>query len=483
METKNSFKERTISSFKWGFIDNISYQLITFFVGVILARLLSPAEFGLIGMITIVIAISQAFIDSGFSQALIRKQNCTDEDYSTVFIFNFFAGLIFYVVIFFAAPLISDFYNEPELTDILKVLGLNLLINAIAQIQRTIRTKRLDFKLQTKISILSTIGSGIIGIYMAYNGYGVWSLVWKTLLQNIISSALLWYWNNWKPVFTFNIKSFKEMFGFGSKLLISGLIDTIYRNIYYLIIGKYFSAAELGYYTRADAFKKLPSENITTVVQRISYPVLSTINEDNKALKNAYKKLISTTMFATFILMLGLAATAESVVLLLVGIKWQPTVIYLQLLCFAGMLYPLHALNLNMLKVKGRSDLFLKIEIIKKILAVPVIVIGIFFGIKFMIVAMILNSFIAYFINSYWSGILIDYNIKEQLKDIAPGFVISLAMAVLTYSIEYLYNSNEMILLIFQLIFAALFILIVSELTKFETYFDLKSLIFKKKII
>ena len=429
-----TLKQRTVSGLLWSFIDNIATVGITFLVGIVLARLLTPKEFGLIGMLTIFIAISQSFIDSGFRQALIRKQNCTDSDYSTVFYFSLAISIFAYLILFLGANAIGVFFNEPDLKPLIRVLGLGLIINALAIIQSTILTKLIDFKLQAKISLISSVIAGIISIYMAYTGWGVWSLVASSIIRNSVTSILLWIWSTWTPTLVFSIQSFIELFAFGSKLLASGLIDTIYRNVYYIVIGKYFNSAELGYYTRADQFQGLPSSNLQSIIGRVSYPVLLTIQGDILRLKHAYKNIIRSTMLITFVLMLGLAATARPMVLTLIGDKWEPCIIYLQLMCFVGMFYPLHALNLNMLQIQGRSDLFLRLEIIKKILAIPVIFIAIVYGIKSMIISMIILSLIAYYLNSYWSGRLIGYSFVEQLKDIVPSLILALIISAITFT-------------------------------------------------
>ena len=471
-----TLKEKTINGLSWSFADNFVNLGIQFIVGIILARLLTPKDYGLIGMITIFIAISQSFIDSGFSQALIRKTNCRDEDYSTVFFFNLGVGILFYWILFFSAGTISDFFNEPKLVLLVKVLGINLIINAFGLIERTILTKRINFKLQTKISIIASVSSGIIGIVLAYLGWGVWSLVAKTLAQNLISSSLLWLWNRWNLKFIFNVQSFKEMFGFGSKLLVSGLIATTYQNIFYLIIGKYFSAVELGYYTKAEHFKNLPSQNLTGIINRVSYPVLSTIQNESEKLKAGYKKLIKNTMYISFILMIGLATIARPLVLVLIGEKWSPSIPYLQLLCFIGMLYPIHALNLNMLNVKGRSDLFLKLTIIKIILAIPNIIVGIIFGIKIMILGMFINSLIAYYLNSYWSGKMVNYPIKEQIRDILPSFLTAIMMGAILFIISVFLPVNNLIMLIAQLIAGMLLTILFSKLMKLKEYEEIKEI-------
>lgn len=476
----SSLKHKTVSGLIWSFIDTIAGQGISFIVGIILARLLAPREFGLIGMITVFIAISESFINSGFSSALIRKKDCTNTDYSTVFYFNLVTGVLFFIILYLSAPAISGFFNEPELKAILQVMGLILIIDSLTIIQRTILTKRINFKLQARISVIASIGSGIIAIAMALNGFGVWSLVAQRIVKQCINSLFLWIWNKWKPLFVFSIKSFKELFGFGSKLLISGLIDTIYKNVYYLIIGKFFSAQELGFYTKASEFKNLPSKNLNSIISRVTYPVLSTLQDDIPRLKNNYQRLIRSVMFITFILMMGMAAVAEPMIHTLIGAKWEPAIIYLQLLCFVGMMYPLHSLNLNMLQVQGRSDLFLKLEIIKKIIAIPTIVIGVIFGIKMMIVGMIVNALIAYYLNSYWSGVKIGYSLKQQVNDILPSFILALTMGVVVYLLEKILPFSHVINLIILIIFGAIFVFVFCEITRFKDYIFTKELVLEK---
>ena len=475
-----SIKQKTVHGLFWNFLDNFSRLGIGFITGIILARLLTPREFGLIGMVTIFIAISQTLIDSGFTQALIRKKECTQADYSTVFFFNLGIGIFVYLLFFLTAGLISDFFEEPQLRQIIPVIGLSIIINALGLIQATILTKRLDFKLQTKISVTSTIISGIIGISMAYTGYGVWSLVFRAVSGSIVGLILLWTWNKWKPSWLFNYQSFREMFSFGSRLLVSGIIDKVYNNIYLLIIGKYFSAADLGYYTRANMFQRLPSENITRVIQRVSYPVLSSLQDDGPRLRSGYQKLIKSTMLITFVLMIGMAASAKPMILTLVGEKWLPSVIYLQLLCLAGMFYPLHALNLNILNVKGRSDLFLKLEILKKVLAIPVIAIGIYYGITEMIIGMIVVSFLSYFLNSFYSGRFIQYSFSSQLKDILPSFLLAAVNGVVIYLIGYFLHAPPYVIFITQILVSIILILGIAEMFKMKDYLYLKAIVKEK---
>lgn len=475
-----TLKQKTVSGVIWSIIDSFAGNGIQFIVGIILARILSPREFGLIGMLTIFIALSQSFIDSGFTNALIRKKDCTQTDYSTVFYFNFVIGIIFYFILFFSSGSISVFFNEPQLELLLQVLGLGLILNALGIIQRTILTKNINFKLQTRVSVVASTLSGTIAISMAYNGFGVWSLVALTLSRFGFTSIFLWMWAKWKPSLIFSIESFKELFSFGSKLLISGLIDTAYRNVYYLIIGKYFAAVELGYYTRADQFQALPSKQLTGIFGRVSYPILSTIQDDVKKLRTAYTQIIKITMFITFVLMLGMAAIAKPMILTLIGEQWLPAVIYLQMLCFVGMFYPLHALNLNMLQIQGRSDLFLRLEIIKKVLSIPIIIIGILYGIKIMILGMIVNTIIAYFINSFWSGKFIGYSSFEQIKDIFPSFLLAFTMAVIVYIIGNVIDLSDIWILVTQIITGAILTIALAEIFKLNSYLTIKEIILNK---
>jgi teichuronic acid exporter len=476
----NSIKEKTIKGLFWSFIDSFSSQAITFIVGIILARLLDPQDFGLIGMITVFIAVSQTFIDSGFSQALIRKEKCSEKDFSTVFYFNIIAGIIFFCVLFSLSPLISGFFNEPKLLILIRVLSFVLIIDSLTIIQRTTLTKLINFKLQTKISIVAVVVGGGVGIATALTGWGVWSLVFKTLSQRFTNSILLWVWNRWRPRAGFSKTSFKDMFGFGSKLLISGLLDTLYKNVYYFIIGKYFSAKELGFYTRADQFQALPSSNIDGIISKVSYPVLAGIQNDPVQLKAGYKRLLTSTMLITFVLMIGMAAVAEPLLITLIGEKWRAAIIYLQLLCFVGMMYPLHALNLNILKVKGRSDLFLRLEIIKKSLAIPVIFIGIFYGIIALICSMFVLNIAAYFLNSMYSARLIGYPVKEQLLDIFPSFFIAILAGIFTYCISIFLPFDYFPNLVVLILCCSIFVIGICELVKLKEYIYIKNIIVSK---
>ncbi|WP_196894152.1 lipopolysaccharide biosynthesis protein [Aureivirga marina] len=481
----NDLKQKAVKGVSWSFIDNIANSGITFLVGLILANILTPAEFGILGMITVFIAVSNSIVDSGFSNALIRKVDAKNIDYNTTFIFNFILGVILYILLFLFSPAISRFFGEPILVPITRAMGLILIINSFGIVQRTLLIKEVDFKTQTKISLIASCVSGVIGIVMAYKNFGVWSLVGQQLSRQFLTSLFLWIFNKWRPTFEFSMKSFKELFGFGSKLLISGVIDTIYRYIYYIVIGRFYSAGQLGQYTQADKFNTIFSSNLTNIVQRVSYPVLCKIQDNDERLKATYQKVIKFTMLITFACMLGLVAVAKPLIIFLVGEKWLVAVGYLQIICFGGMLYPLHSINLNILQVKGRSDLFLKLEIIKKIIAIAPIVVGILYGIKFMLWGGVLISFFSYFLNTYYSSTLIKYNVWEQIKDIIPSFLVSIFVAITMWSIT-LFNYSNWVILLLQIITGGGLAILIYEILKLPEYLEIKnialSLIKRKKI-
>lgn len=426
-------------------------------------------------MIAIFIAVSNSIVDSGFSNALIRKVRIDRVDYNTVFVFNLIVSIVLYILLYTSAPAISLFFKEPVLTNVLRVIGLILIVNALGIIPRTILVRGIDFKTQTKVSIISSVSSGLVGVGMAIMGFGVWSLVWQQLSRQILNSLFLWIFCKWIPRWEFSIKSFKEMFGFGYKLLLSGLLDTLYKNIYYVIIGRCYSPAQLGQYSRAEQFNMIFSCNLTSIVQRVSYPVLSSIQEEPERLREAYRQIIKTTMLVTFACMLGLAAVAKPLIIILIGEKWLPAVSFLQIICFSGMLYPLHAINLNILQVKGRSDLFLKLEIIKKTIAVFPILIGIFYGIEYMLWGSVLTSFIAYFLNSYYSADLIRYSTIEQIRDVLPVFTVSFTIAAVMWLFSLL-DISVYIQLPTQIIVGLTLAFAVYERLRLPEYLEVKRL-------
>lgn len=473
-----SLKSKSAKGVLWSFVDNLANSGITFLVGLVLARILSPSEFGTIGLITIFIAVSNTLVDSGFASALIRKVNTSNSDLNTVFYFNLCLSVVLYLVLFFIAPQISQFFDEPILAPITKIMGIVLIINAFGIVQKTLLIKEVDFKTQTKISLLASTLSGVIGISMALKSFGVWSLVVQQISRQLATSILLWVFNTWRPSWEFSMKSFKELFGFGSKLLMSSLIETFYRNIYYLIIGKFYSTVQLGMYTRADQFNQIFSSNLTGVVQKVSYPILCRIQNDKVRLKQAYVRIIKITMLVAFACMFGLIAIAKPLITILIGEKWLPSVPYLRILCLAGVLYPLHALNLNILLVKGRSDLFLKLEILKKFVAIPPIYFGIFYGIEAMLWGSVIVSIIAYVLNTYYSNILIDYSRWKQLIDICPTFFVSALVAVIMWVISFLTIPLWYVLFL-QCIIGLTSAIILYEILNLSEYHELKRLLYR----
>ena len=470
---QGSLKGKTIHGVIWSLIDNVSSSGVIFFVGIILARLLTPEEYGVMAMVSIFIAISNSIIDSGFSSALIRKVKVKPIEYNTVFYFNLLISLL--LCLFFISPFIALFFREPILCEVMRVIGLILIINALSIIPYTIFVREINFKTQTIISLIASVGSGVIGVWMAFSGQGVWSLVGQQLGRQCLNTLFLWFFCHWKPTVSFSMTAFKEMFGFGSKLLLSGLLDTIYKDIYYIVIGRCFSSSILGQYTRAKQFSMVFSTNLTTVVQRVSFPVLSSIQDDSIRLREAYRKVIKSTMLVSFACMLGLAAIAKPLLILLISDKWLPAVYFLQIVCFSNMLYPLHAINLNILKVKGRSDVFLKLEVIKKVLAIFPILVGVYLGIEMMLWGSVIISVISYFLNAYYSASLINYSVYEQLKDIFPSFIVSLGVGFLMWSISLL-SISYYLMLIIQLSTGFILAYLIYNWLRLDEFLEIKSI-------
>ena len=472
-----SLKNKTVKGVGWSFIDNLSSSGVSFLVGLVLARLLTPSEYGIMAILTIFIAVSNSIVDSGFSNALIRKTDAKRVDYNTVFLFNLVVSGLLYIVLFFAAPAISVFFKEPLLVEVMRVIGWVLVINALGIIPRTLFVKDVNFKTQTKVSLIASVSSGVLGIGMALAGMGVWSLVGQQLSRQLLNTLFLWIYSTWRPIWEFSVQSFRELFGFGSKLLLSGLLDTVFKEIYSLVIGRCYTSAQLGQYTRASQFNQIFSSNLTTVIQRVSYPVLSSIQDESDRLRDAYRKVIKSTMLVTFACMLGLAAVAKPLLIILIGEKWLPAVGFLQIICFSGMLYPLHAINLNILQVKGRSDLFLKLEIIKKIIAVGPLVLGVLLSIEYMLWGSVCTSLIAYFLNSYYSANLINYPTKEQIKDILPTFLVSFVTAAAMWSLTLLSLSNWLLLPL-QCLLGIILAVLIYERLHLSEYVEVKQLAF-----
>ena len=428
-----SLKQKTVSGIWWSGIERFAVQGIQFLIQILMARLLLPSDYGIIGMLAIFMEISQSLIDSGFSNALMQKKDRNVADYSTVFYFNIVIGIIAYLIMFILAPYIANFYDTPMLVSITKVVAINLFISSMAVVQRAKLTINVDFKTQAKASIVAVIIGGFVGIIMAYKGYGVWALVVQSLLTNGVDTILLWIYARWRPQWLFSYKSFCRLFSFGSKLLFAGLLDTVYRNIYTIIIGKKFSVQDLGYYTRADQFAQFPSANLSGIFNRVTYPILCDLQDDNDRLKKVYQQYLRMSAYLVFPLMIGLCVLAEPLIRVVLTDKWDFAIGLLQILAIAYMWYPIHAINLNLLQVKGRSDLFLRLEIIKKIIGVCILIITIPLGIRIMCVGLVVSSLIALFINTYYTGKIIRVGFYMQMKDLLPVIILSVSMGFVVH--------------------------------------------------
>lgn len=469
-------KDKTLKGVAWSGIDNVAQYGVSFIVSIILARLLSPDDYGLLGIIAIFTAVCTALINGGFNTALIRKKDATDDDFSTSFIVNLSMSLLLYFVIYVCSPLIATWFNRQELVQLTRVSSLGMVIGAMALVQQTKLTKKIDFKTQTKITILASITSGVFGIIMALFGFGVWSLVAQHLSSTLFRTILLWFYSRWTPKLHFSKTSFHELFGFGWKIMVSSVLATIWKELYQVVVGKFYSPATLGQYTRAKQFSQLFSENLTSVIQRVTYPVLSNIQDDKERMVSAYRRIIKTTMFITAICMFFLGAISEPLLYCLIGPKWHEAATYLPLICISGSLYPLHAINLNMLQVQGRSDLFLVLEIIKKIIGVIPLACCVFWGVLPMLYVNLLVGLLNYFLNSYYSGKIIKYNSWMQLKDIAPSFGIASLISISVYFLKYLPISNWIILPIQFLVGVCVFFVVCTQTGIYE-YQEVKGMI------
>lgn len=474
-----SLKHKTVKGVLWSSVDRFANQAVSFVFGIVLARLLSPSDYGIIAMIAIFFSIAGCFIDSGFGSALVRKKDRTEEDIYTCFFFNVVVSIACYILLFFCAPLIAKFYNQSILTPIVRISGLNLVIGAFAGVSGSMFSYRLDFKTPAIISLICNIASGIVGITVAYLGYGVWALVWQGVASGVLRSILTILASKFHPRFAFSKDSFRYLFGYGSKLTLSYLIGTVYENIYPIFIGKFYKPSQLGNYTRALGWAQLPSSNITSVLQRVTFPVLAEIQDDGQRLAFNYRRLLRLSAFVIFPLMVGLSAVASPLIRVVLTSKWDGCIIYLQIVCFALMWYPIHAINLNLLEVKGRSDLFLRLEIIKKIVGLCIMFVAIPLGVEAMCWSMIVSSIICLFINTYYTGKIIHVNFWVQMKDILPIFLNSCLMGAIVYfCISFI--SIEGLKLIAGIIIGAMYYLLSSYFVSKKEFKDLQSIVVKK---
>ncbi|MGO4292720.1 lipopolysaccharide biosynthesis protein [Chitinophaga sp. RAB17] len=432
-----SLQQKTISGIFWTFSQQFSVQLINFIVQIVLARLLLPSEFGLIAMLTVFIGIGNSLMDSGLTTSLIRTGEPDQRDYSTVFFMNLIGSAVVYAILFLTAPFIALFYKQDLLTNIIRVYMISIIIRGFVGVQTARLTKEMNFRIQMLMQIPSVIIGGIVGIVLARAGYGVWSLVWMELTQSFLFTIQHWFRTGWYPEWIIDKEKLKHHFKFGYKITLSGLLNTLFNNIYNLVIGKYFSATQLGFYNRADMIRMLPVQNVSTALNKVTYPMFAAIQNDNVKLKMAYKKLMLQVIFWITPAMIFLGIIAEPLFRFLLTEKWLPIVPYFRILCVSAALYPLQVYNLNILYVKGRSDLFLRLEIIKKIIIALGILCSLPFGIYGLLYVQIVISVISFYINTFYSGRMIDYSIKEQVRDIIPTFVLAIAIGFIAYYLDH----------------------------------------------
>ena len=433
-----SVKQETLSGVKWTAIEKFSVQGIQFLLGLIMARLLSPSDYGTVGMLAIFFAVSQTFIDSGFGNALVRKIDRTETDFSTVFYFNIVVSVACYILLFTIAPWVGSFFNMSILCPRLRVQSINLILNSMMGIQVAKLTIDINFKALAKRSLWSSIVSGVFGIILAYNGFGVWALVYQSILSTFINLVFIWIYCKWKPRREFSWQSFRELFSYGSKLLLSGLLNTIYVNLTPIIIGKYFSPRDLGFYSRGTHLARYPGDNINGVLQRVTFPVFAKLQNDDEHLIHAYRKYISITSMCIFYGCVLMASIGKPLVLLLLSSKWAEAIIYLQIFSFSIMFDHINSINLNLLQVKGRSDLFLRLEIIKKTISTIILFASIPFGVIGICISKVIYTQIAVFINTYYTGKLFHLGYIDQFRDFGGYLILSIIACVPAYLLTFL---------------------------------------------
>ena len=425
--TRN-LKQQTKKGLYWSFFNQFANYGMQFCVGIVMARLLSPSDYGITALPAVFMAVALILQNAGLADALVRKKDLTEEDLSTSFYYSIAVGVFLYVVLFLTAPLIADFYNTPVLVPLIRITALSFLWGPLSTPQSVIMKRRLDFKTPTKISIITRVFSACVGIGMAFMGYGLWALVVSGVLASFLGLILNWYAVRWLPKTGWSKKSFKYLWDYGNKIMASGLLETLYQNIAPVFIGKFYSPADLGVYNRAQGYAQMPSQNVTGVIQNVTFPVLSKIQDDNERLAHNYRKMLKATAFVVFPIMMMLSALAHPLVITLVTAKWEACVVLLQIICFQLMWYPVHAINLNLLQVKGRSDLFLRLEIIKKIVGLSILVFTLPHGLVVFCCGSVVASLISLIINTYYTGKLINVGYFRQMGDLLPIVGLGLVM-------------------------------------------------------
>lgn len=480
MSDDTSLKGKATRGMLWSALDKFGVQAGQFVIGILLARILMPADFGLIGMLSIFLALSQVFIDSGMGSALIQKKERSEVDFSTVFLFNLVVSLLFYAMLFAGAPLIARFYEVPRLVPLTRVLGLIIIINSLTLVQHTKLVAQIDFSIIAKVNVISIFVGGAVAVYLALTGWGVWALVVQQLVRASLPILLYRLFTRWKPSLAFSMQSFRQLFGFGSRLLLSGLLALGFREIYNIMIGKTYSAADLGYYTRANQFSEIPSATVTAVVHQVTFPILASLQDDKERMVSVFSRLLRMTSFLVFPAMTLLALLARPLIMLFLTEKWAPSIVLLQWLCFARVLLPLSMINMNILNAIGRSDLFFKVDASKVPIILVVLYITIPMGVKAIVIGSVITSFLSFLINAWLPGRMFGYGIVKQLRDMFPVWVATGVMALSVTLVTHLF-SNLWLQLLLGAVTALATYMLACHLLKIGELQEVKRLIGKLK--
>ena len=474
-----NLKAKTAKGVGWGFADNILGLGITAAANIILARILSPADFGIIGMTAIFMTLSTSLVDSGFTGALTRKKDAVKADFDTVFYFNLAVSCLLYAVLFFCSPFIARFFKEPILVPVIRILGISLVINAFGIVQKIILVRRIDFRTQAWISLVSSFAAAVAAVVMAFYGFGVWSLVVLQVGKLAVNTILLWSVSKWHPGLCFSRKSFRDMFSFGGRLLITSIISTIWSEMYSFIIGKMYSSSVLGQYSRADKVKNMVTSNVSSVMQKVSYPVLASIQDEGERQINVYRKVLKTTVLISFTAVFGVWAVAGPFILTFFGDQWLPAVGYLRIMCFSGLFLPLMMCSANVINADGRSDITLVLEILKTVMGLIPVVFGIIFSVEALLWSMVGVSFILFVVHAAYVSKVIHYSVGRQLADILPTLCVSIVMALIVNAMNML-AIPQWLLLLLQICAGGTIVVLAYEFVyKSTEYRDIKNELFR----
>ena len=465
----NSKTKNVIGNFIWRFAERCGAQAVQFIVSIVLARLLAPEVYGTVALITVIITILNVFVDSGMGNALIQKKNADSLDFSTVFFFNISVCIILYFIVFFTAPIIANFYKDTSLIPLIRVLSLTIVISGVKNVQQAYVSRTMQFKRFFFSTLVGTIGAAIIGIGMAYQGFGVWALVAQQIFNTMVDTIILWITVKWRPKMEFSFERLGGLFSYGWKLLVSTLLDTIYNNIRQLIIGRLYSSADLAFYNRGKQFPNLIITNINTSIDSVLLPTMSKEQDNKIRIKEMTRRAIKTSTYIMAPLMMGLAFCGTPIVRLILTEKWLPCVPFMQIFCVTSMFYPIHTANLNAIKAVGRSDLFLKLEIIKKIIGLIVLLATMKYGVLVMAYSLLFVSVLSQIINSWPNKKLLNYGYLEQVKDILPGIMLAILMGICIYPIQWL-GFSDFIILCIQILSGAVIYILGSIIFKLESF-------------